>query len=95
MTDRINLALFLAVVASFALAVVLFVITGAPARLVGGLLVVVGLVAIIAARAVAAGQNRVSAKLPPFLLSSKVRPLTVVLWGSGVALVGLLQVLGF
>ena len=98
MRDRLNLLLFVGILGSFAAGVLLFIFTGAPARLEGGLIIVVGLVAIVGARgaAAAAAQPNV-VRIVSFgtRTTSEVRPTTFVLWGSGVALVGLLLLLGF
>ena len=98
MRDRLNLLLFIGILGSFAAGVLLFLFTGATARLVGGLLVVVGLVAIAGARSVAAAAARPDVIRIVSLgtrTKSELRPTTFVLWGCGVALVGLLQLLGF
>ena len=98
MRDRLNLLLFVGILGSFATGVLLYLFTGAPARLVGGLLMVAGLVAIAGARgaaAAAAQPNVVRIISIGTRTKSELRPTTFVLWGSGVALVGLLQLLGF
>jgi hypothetical protein len=98
MRERLNLLLLVGILGSFAAGVLLFLFTGAPARLVGGLLVMVGLVAIIGARGAAAAATQPNVVRIISLgtrTKSGIRPTTIILWGSGVALVGLLQLLGF
>lgn len=98
MRDRLNLLLLIGIFGSFAAGVLFFLFTGVPSRLGGGLLVVVGLVAILGARgaaAAAAKPNVVRIISLGTRTESGLRPTTLVLWGAGVALVGLLSLLGF
>ena len=64
-------------------------------RIAGALLVASGLVSIAFARRIAAAQRELEKKmhLPEFL--AKTRPITIIIMGGGVALLGILQLLGF
>lgn len=98
MRDRWNLILLIGIFGSFAAGVLLFLFTGVSSRLVGGLLVVIGLVAILGARGAADAAAKPEVVRIISLgtrTESGLRPTTLVLWGAGVALVGLLNLLGF
>jgi hypothetical protein len=98
MRDRLNQLLLFGIFAAFAAGVLLSLFTGAPARLMGGIFVAVGLGAIVGARSAAAAAAQPKVVRIVSLgtrTTSSVRPTTIALWGCGVALVGLLQLLGF
>jgi len=93
-TDRLSLALFLGVIGAF-VAAVLLGLSSAGSHAVGALMLAGGLAAVAFARQLTIAQHQLSEK--PFIPSrwKEVRPFTFILWGVGVALVGLLQLLGF
>lgn len=90
--------MYIGILGFFAAAVLISLFTGAPARLIGGLLLAVGLGAIAGARGVAAAAAQPHVVRVVSLgtrTKSTIRPTTIVLWGISVALIGLLQLLGF
>jgi hypothetical protein len=94
MTNRVGLFLLLAVGGTFTAAVLLVLaFPNEPSRIVGALLLACGLVALVFARHVAAAATALDDKLhiPKFLHG---RPFTFALWGAGLALLGILQLLG-
>lgn len=94
MNDRLGLGLLLAVLGSFVAAVLLVLLTNTPGRAVGALLVAGGLAAVTFARALAVSQKELAKK--PYIPQhwENVRPMTFVLWGSGVVMLGILLLSG-
>ncbi len=89
-----NLAILFAVVGVFVLAATLGVSGHASDFVVGAMLFVCGVTAIVFARSLTKAQRRLS-RVPVFPSRwENVRPFTIILWGSGVALVGLLRLFG-
>jgi len=95
MKDRLSIVVFATVFIGFAAALVLYLLFGAPQRFVGAVLLTVGGFAALAARSVADG-GRKSVRVVSLGTRSEstLRPTTVVLWGIGVAVMGLLLLLG-
>jgi hypothetical protein len=93
MNVRSNVALDLAVIGSFIAALALGMATSFALG-TGLLLVVTGAVSIAFSRRLAEAQQELSEK--PFIPSNwaGIRPLTFVLWGTGVVVVGLSFVFG-
>ena len=91
--DRLSVILFLAVIGAF-LAAILLGLFAEDSQAVGALLLAGGLVAVAFARQLTVAQHQLAEK--PFIPShwKQVRPLTFLLWGLGVALVGLIQIFG-
>ena len=89
-----SLLLLCGVIGSFVAAVLLGLFTNAPSRALGALVLAVGLAAVTFARVLATAQKDLAKK--PFVPRhwGDVRPTTFVLWGSGVALLGILLLLG-
>ncbi len=79
----------------FALVVVLALIFGGPGRALGAALMLLGTVAIVFGRAVAAAKDSIGKRIPLWPGRNVLRPFTVQLWGFGLVVLGLLQVLGF
>lgn len=95
MSERLGVALFVAVLGSFAAAVLLALFTSTPGRAIGALLVACGLAAVAFAGRLASAQRRLAEK--PFIPRSwkNIRPFTFVLWGTGVVVLGVLQLFDF
>jgi hypothetical protein len=98
MENRLGLFLLIVVCGIFT-AGVLVLLSEPPepntTRTAGALLLASGLVSIAFARRIAAAQRELEKKmhLPEFL--AKTRPITIIVMGGGVALLGILQFLGF
>ena len=98
MENRLGLYLLIGVCGIFT-AAVLVQLSEPPdpntTRTAGALLLASGLVSIAFARRIAAAQRELEKKmhLPEFL--AKTRPVTIIVMGGGVALLGILQLLGF
>lgn len=92
--DRLSLLIFLGVMGSFVTAALLG-LSSSASRAVGALLLAAGLTAIALARHLTIAQRQLSEH--PLIPGhwKNVRPLTFILWGAGVALVGILQLCGF
>jgi hypothetical protein len=91
MNNRLQLTLTFGVLASFVVAGLVALYTVTPARAIGALLLGTGLTAIGLARGLKTAQKQLAhtPSIPRYW--ANVRPLTFALWGSGVALVGILQ----
>ena len=95
MTNRLILLIFVAVLGSFVAAVFLGLLTDTPSRAIGALLLACGLTAVAFAHYLTSAQRQLAEK--PLIPSrwKNVRPLTFILWGTGVAMIGALQLFGF
>lgn len=95
MSERVGFALLLAVVGLFVGAGLLALNTNAPSRFVGAILIAAGFIAVAFSRAIATAQQALAKK--PYIPQhwKGVRPLTYTLWGSGVAILGVLLLLGW
>ena len=94
MTDRIGLWLFLTVLVSFVAAVLLGLFASEARYSVGTLLVVAGSSSFVFSHRLTLVQQRLSEK--PFIPRNwnNVRPLTFKLWGTGLVILGVLQLSG-
>jgi len=94
MSERLGTALLLTVFGLFIAAVLLILHVGTPIRLVGLILVLAGLVAAVFAPTLATAQKGLAEK--PYIPQhwEGVRPLTLRLWGVGVAVLGVLMLFG-
>ena len=86
--------LLLAVFVIFAAVVGLGIAFGGPDRVLGGVLLLLGVVVILFSRVLSQAKASVGERLPLWPGRNRVRPLTMVLWGSGLVLIGLLQMVG-
>jgi len=95
MTERQATLIFGAVLLLFVGGGLLALYTNTPLRFVGALLVIAGVLAATFAKAIA-GAQREAAKKPyvPAHLGD-VRPTVYILWGAGVAILGVLLLLGW
>jgi len=94
MSERIALVVVSAAFGLVLVAGVLISLENAPLRLSGGLLLLGGAAIAASARSLNASRYKF-AKLPVFLQRLVgLRPITLVLWGSGVAMLGVLLVSG-
>jgi len=91
-SDRLSQLLYVTVIGLFVAAVVVGLATRSSERVVGVLLIAVGAGAIAFARSLTLAQQQLAER--PYIPAhwKEVRPLTFVLWGSGVLLCGVLQV---
>lgn len=89
-----KVTLLVVVLAAFAAAVLLGFKPTISKGLTGALLLAVGLAGIVFAHHLAAAQEIIMKKNVS-VLPSAVRPLTFRIWGSGVAIVGVLMLTGF
>jgi hypothetical protein len=93
MSERVKLLLFVAVLLAFMAAVLLGFVVRGSSRAEGLLLVASGVCAVIFSRQLTEAQHALSEK--PFVPRSwsSTRPLLYVLWGVGVVLLGVLELL--
>ena len=89
-----DVAIFCGVGGGFVLAVLLSIFFGVSDRLLGVMLIFVGTLALFYSRAVSDAKRSIGEKWPVFPRNATLRPLTVKLWGGGVAILGLLMVVG-
>jgi hypothetical protein len=83
-----NVAIFLAVIGGFALAVVLALYFRAPDRAIGCVLILVGLGAILFAQSVSDAKQSIGERWPLWPGANMLRPFTVRLWGFAVVVLG-------
>ncbi len=65
-----------------------------PERTFGVALFILGMMAIVFARRLANAKQAIGERLPLWPGRNTLRPMTVTLWGAGVAVVGFLMLLG-
>lgn len=92
--DRVGVLLLCTLLGAFIAAVVLGIFSNELNRMSCGLLLAAGIGTVIFAPRLSATQQALSDKsyIPSHWKS--VRPLTLILWGSGVAIMGIIQLLG-
>lgn len=95
MNNRLRLMLAFGILALFAVAGMLTLHTDTPTRAIGALLVGAGLISIWLAHGLEAAQDQSTRAPSNPRYQVWLRPLTLTLWGSGVALLGLLQLIIF
>lgn len=91
-TDLLSLLLYIAVLGLFVCAAIVGLVTDSSERVVGVMLLAVGAGAIAFARNLTVAQRQFAEK--PFVPErwKQIRPLTFVLWGVGVMVLGISQV---
>ena len=95
MTRSVRLAITFAVLGSFAVAGLLVLHTETPARAIGVLLLGGGLTAIVFARSLGTAPESSADAPGATRFWPRIRPTTFILWGSGVTLIGILQLTVF
>jgi protein-S-isoprenylcysteine O-methyltransferase Ste14 len=93
MNSLTKVTLLVVVLAAFAAAVLLGFEPTISQGITGALLLAVGLTAIVFAHHLAAAQEIIMKKVS--VQRSTVRPLTMKIWGCGVAIIGVLMLTGF
>jgi hypothetical protein len=93
--SRTDVAILFAVFGGFAALVVIAIAWEAPSRVIGAGLVVLGVMAMVFSRRLVNAKISVGERFP-FLWPGRnvLRPTTMVIWGGGIALLGVLQLLG-
>ena len=91
-TDLVSLLLYVAILGLFVAAAMVGLVSRSSDRVVGVMLMAVGAGAVAFARSLTLAQHQLAEK--PFIPEhwKNIRPLTFVLWGVGVFIIGVAQV---
>jgi hypothetical protein len=81
--------LVLTLCVAFIAAVAFSVSRRAPENLIGAGIIAIGALAVMFSSAIATAQNDRASRAPSFINLRALRPLTITLWGIGMAVVGL------
>lgn len=92
LTNKWHLSLYYAVLVLFVIAIVISLISGEHNLLVGTLLLVVGAIVIQFSRLISEVQQELSKQRYFPSRREEVRPLTLILWGTGVFILGLANI---